>query len=54
MGQPDWWYEIVRGLDHPIVTDGFIDVWDRPGMGVDIDPEKARPYLAPEDEDFFD
>ena len=54
VGQPDWWYEIVRGLDQPIVRDGFIDVWDRPGMGVDIDPEKARPYLAPEDADFFD
>ena len=54
VGQPDWWYEIVRGLEQPIVTDGFIDVWDRPGMGVDIDPEKARAYLAPEDSDFFD
>ena len=53
-GNPVWWYDIVRGLERPIVKDGFIEVWDRPGMGVDLDPEKARPYLSPEDKDFFD
>jgi L-alanine-DL-glutamate epimerase-like enolase superfamily enzyme len=53
-GEPRWWYDIVRGLERPIVKDGFIEVWDRPGMGVDIDPDKARPYLSAEDSDFFD
>jgi L-alanine-DL-glutamate epimerase-like enolase superfamily enzyme len=53
-GQQPWWYEIVDGLPDPIVRDGFIDVWDRPGMGVEIIPERARPYLAPEDATFFD
>ena len=33
VGNTDWWYEVVDGLPHPIVKDGFIDVWDRPGMG---------------------
>ena len=32
----------------------MIEVWDRPGMGVDIVPEKARRYLAAEDAGFFD
>jgi L-alanine-DL-glutamate epimerase-like enolase superfamily enzyme len=32
----------------------MIEVWDRPGMGVDLVPEKARPYLAAEDAGFFD
>ena len=32
----------------------MIEVWDRPGMGVEIDPEKARPYLLEEDAAFFD
>jgi L-alanine-DL-glutamate epimerase-like enolase superfamily enzyme len=29
-------------------------VWDRPGMGVEINPEKARKYLVDEDTAFFD
>jgi L-alanine-DL-glutamate epimerase-like enolase superfamily enzyme len=54
IGVPDWWYDIVEGLPTPIVKDGFIDVWDRPGMGVDFIVEKARRYLPAEDHDFFD
>lgn len=52
-GFTDWWSNIVVGLPNPIVTDSYIDVWDRPGLGVDIDPEAARPYLPVGDEDFF-
>jgi L-alanine-DL-glutamate epimerase-like enolase superfamily enzyme len=54
VGKPDWWYEIVTGLPDPIVVDGFIEVWDRPGMGVDLVPEAARAYLSDEDRGFFD
>jgi L-alanine-DL-glutamate epimerase-like enolase superfamily enzyme len=54
VGSPAWWYDIVEGLPVPIVKDGFIDVWDRPGMGVDINVDAARRYLAPADKDFFD
>lgn len=54
IGRPDWWYDIVDGLPNPIVRDGFIEVWDRPGLGVDIIPEAAKPYLPEGDEDFFD
>ena len=53
-GKPEWWYDIVEGLPDPIVTDGFIEVWDRPGMGVDFIVEAARAYLPEEDRDFFD
>jgi L-alanine-DL-glutamate epimerase-like enolase superfamily enzyme len=54
LGRPAWWYDIVEGLPNPIVTDGFIEVWDRPGLGVELIPEAAKPYLPPGDEDFFD
>jgi L-alanine-DL-glutamate epimerase-like enolase superfamily enzyme len=54
VGRPDWWYDIVSGLPDPIVVDSFIDVWDAPGMGVDLIPEAARQYLPEGDEDFFD
>ena len=53
-GNPSWWYDIVDGLPDPIVKDGMIAVWARPGMGVEINPEKARRYLLPEDAAFFD
>ncbi len=53
-GDPAWWYDIVDGLPDPIVRNGMIEVWDRPGMGVDLNPEKAKPYLAEADAAFFD
>ncbi len=54
IGDPPWWYEIVEGLPNPLVKDGHIEVWDRPGLGVEINPEAARQYLPPGDKDFFD
>jgi L-alanine-DL-glutamate epimerase-like enolase superfamily enzyme len=53
-GKPEWWYDIVEGLPDPIVKDGFIEVWDRPGMGVDFNVDAARAYLPESDKDFFD
>jgi L-alanine-DL-glutamate epimerase-like enolase superfamily enzyme len=53
-GNPSWWYDIVEGLPDPIVKDSFIEVWDRPGLGVNIIPEAAKQYLPEEDREFFD
>ena len=47
-------YDIVTGLPDPIVKDGFVEVWDTPGLGVDFIEEAARPYLPEGDEDFFE
>ncbi|MCC6178523.1 MAG: mandelate racemase/muconate lactonizing enzyme family protein [Chloroflexi bacterium] len=54
VASPAWWYDIVEGLPNPIVKNGFIEVWDRPGMGVDFIIEEAQKYLPVEDRDFFD
>jgi L-alanine-DL-glutamate epimerase-like enolase superfamily enzyme len=54
VGDPAWWYDIIDGLPDPIVKDGFIDVWDRPGMGVEFDVPEARQHLSAEDKDFFE
>ncbi len=54
LGQPEWWYEIVEGLPNPIVKQGFIDVWDRPGLGVTFNVPAAKSHLASEDRNFFD
>ena len=52
--ETDWWFDIVDGLPDPLVTDGKIAVFDRPGMGVDLNPERAKRYLLEEDRAFFD
>jgi L-alanine-DL-glutamate epimerase-like enolase superfamily enzyme len=54
VGRPEWWYDIVTGLPDPIVVDSFIEVWDAPGMGVNLIPGAAQQYLPEGDEDFFD
>ena len=54
VGQPEWWYDIVEGLPDPIVKNGFIDVWDRPGLGVTFNIKAAKARLRDEDRDFFD
>ena len=54
VGQPEWWYEIVDGLPDPIVKQGFIDVWDRPGLGVTFNIQAAKARLSDEDRKFFD
>ncbi|MBX3072146.1 MAG: mandelate racemase/muconate lactonizing enzyme family protein [Thermomicrobiales bacterium] len=53
-GRPEWWYDIVSGLPDPIVRDGFIDVWDGPGLGIAFDVERSRQYLPEQDRYFFD
>jgi L-alanine-DL-glutamate epimerase-like enolase superfamily enzyme len=53
-GQPEWWYDIVDGLPTPIMKQGFIDVWDRPGLGVTFRVQAAKAHLTEEDRRFFD
>ena len=53
-GKPEWWYDIVDGLPDPIVVDSYIDVWDRPGLGVEFNVNEARKHLPDGDENFFD
>jgi len=54
VGNPSWWYDIIDGLPDPIVKDGHIEVWDKPGLGVEFNVKAAKQYLAAEDKNFFD
>ncbi len=54
VANPAWWYDIVEGLPNPIVKNSLIEVWDRPGLGVNINVRAARQYLSEEDKNFFD
>jgi L-alanine-DL-glutamate epimerase-like enolase superfamily enzyme len=51
---PVWWYDIVEGLPDPVVNEGQIEVWDRPGLGVEINVKAAKEHLSEEDKNFFD
>jgi L-alanine-DL-glutamate epimerase-like enolase superfamily enzyme len=51
---PSWWYEIVEGLPDPVVRDGLIEVWERPGMGLEFKVDAAETHLFEEDRGFFD
>ncbi len=50
----EFWYDITEGFDGMPVKNGLIDVGDRPGLGVNLIPAKARKYLADGEADFFD
>ena len=54
IASPEWWYDIIDGLPDPIVKNGHIEVWDRPGLGVEFNVKAAKQYLAAEDKNFFD
>ena len=54
VARPAWWYDIVTGLPETIVKNSMIEVWDRPGLGVDFIKDKAVKYLSEEDKGFFD
>lgn len=54
LGRPEWWYDIVEGLPDPVAKNGFVEVWDKPGLGIEINTKVARQYLNDEDKKFFD
>jgi len=54
VANPTWWYDIIDGLPNPIVKNGFIEVWDKPGLGVLFNKQAAKKYLTEEDTGFFD
>ena len=44
-GAGDWMDELLV-LDGPYIQDGFIRVTDKPGLGVDLNPDVAKAHLA--------
>jgi L-alanine-DL-glutamate epimerase-like enolase superfamily enzyme len=50
-----WWHDIITGLPSGrIVNDSMIDLFEAPGLGLDIDAKAAKPFLKEEDSGFFD
>jgi L-alanine-DL-glutamate epimerase-like enolase superfamily enzyme len=47
-----FWNELVEGMEKPLIRDGFINLPDKPGLGVTLNEEVARKY-ARKGEPFF-
>jgi len=44
-----WWQDIVKGLPKPLVKDGYIEVPDAPGLGIEeLNDELIAQHLNPE------
>ena len=42
----DWWEKLVLH-EGPIIKDGYLEIQDKPGYGVELNPDVARAHLAP-------
>ena len=45
-GEGDWMDQVLL-LNGPYIKDGFIPVTDRPGLGIELNPDVVRSHLAP-------
>jgi L-alanine-DL-glutamate epimerase-like enolase superfamily enzyme len=46
VGHGDWMDKVVIH-DGPVIKDGFVTPADRPGLGLELDPEVVKAHLAP-------
>jgi L-alanine-DL-glutamate epimerase-like enolase superfamily enzyme len=40
----DWWDDL-HDADEPLIQDGYIEVPETPGLGLDLDDDVAREHL---------
>jgi hypothetical protein len=40
-----WWKDLVTGLSNPFLKDGYVDVPEKPGLGIDLNPEVIKEHL---------
>jgi L-alanine-DL-glutamate epimerase-like enolase superfamily enzyme len=41
-----WWEDLVTGLPKPLVKDGFIQVPDTPGLGIELNEKEVKRRLV--------
>ena len=41
------WMDQLLVLEHPYIKDGFVEVTDKPGLGVELNPDVVKAHLAP-------
>ncbi|MDX2306334.1 MAG: mandelate racemase/muconate lactonizing enzyme family protein [Microscillaceae bacterium] len=40
-----WWDDLVKGIEKPIVQQGFAKVPDKPGLGVELNDEEVKKHI---------
>ena len=40
-----WWEDLVTGIEKPIVREGYVEVPEKPGVGVELNEEVVREHL---------
>ena len=48
-----WWDQLVTGLPHPIIQDGYITVPTSPGLGISLNEEAVKAHLHPNETGYF-
>ena len=49
----DYWEDLVSGLEKPIIENGFANVPEQPGLGIELNEEIVKQHLDPEDSSYF-
>ena len=47
-----WWEDLVKSIEKPILQDGYVNVPETPGLGVDLNAEVIKEHLR-EGEKYF-
>jgi L-alanine-DL-glutamate epimerase-like enolase superfamily enzyme len=47
-----WWEDLVTGLEKPLVRNGYVEVPEKPGVGIELDEEVVKEHLR-KGEEFF-
>jgi len=53
MADAPWWEDIADGIEKPLISEGFADVPETPGLGVELNEKEVRKHLA-DGETFFE
>ncbi len=48
-----YWSDLVTGVPNPIIQNGYIQVPETPGLGIDLNHEVVQQHLDPNDADYF-
>ena len=48
-----WWDDMVTGVPRPIIQDGYIDVPEAPGLGIELNDDVVREHLHESETEYF-
>jgi L-alanine-DL-glutamate epimerase-like enolase superfamily enzyme len=49
-----YWSDLVTGAPNPIIQNGYIQVPETPGLGIDLNEDVIKAHLIPEDQGYFE